>query len=52
MNTIRPWLELPNFEELLQDSNLDEYTKIAARFYADNGYLVIDPEIKDFESKS
>lgn len=44
-----PWCESPFFEELLEKSSYDEKTKEQIRFFSENGYLVIDPEIENFD---
>ncbi|HEY9851487.1 MAG TPA: phytanoyl-CoA dioxygenase family protein [Leptolyngbyaceae cyanobacterium] len=44
-----PWLDSPFFEELLAQSNLDEQTKQQIKQFSDNGYLIIDPEIDNFD---
>jgi ectoine hydroxylase-related dioxygenase (phytanoyl-CoA dioxygenase family) len=36
-----PWIESPFFEKLLEESNLDDFQKNQARFYNENGYLII-----------
>jgi len=45
-----PWTESPFFEELLNESSFSTSTKKKVKFFADNGYLIIDPEIKNFSS--
>lgn len=41
----RPWFDTPFFESQLAASGLDEETKKLLRFFAEHGYVVIDPEI-------
>ena len=43
-----PWLESPFFEKLLSRSNLDLETRALVRTYANDGFLVFDPEDSDF----
>lgn len=47
-----PWVESPFFEELLDSSELDSDTKEKVRFFSENGYLVIDPKIEQFDQIS
>ena len=44
-----PWTEAPNFALRLAQSNLDETTRDRVRFYADQGYLVLDLAIPGFD---
>lgn len=44
-----PWVESPFFEQLLEQANFDEKTQKIVKDFAENGYVVIDPEIEDFE---
>jgi len=44
-NLNTPWVDSPFFEEELEASTLDAETKALARFFAENGYVIIDPEI-------
>ena len=44
-----PWTEAPNFSLRLAQSNLDQTTREKVRFFADNGYLVLDLSIPDFD---
>jgi hypothetical protein len=44
-----PWIDSPFFNQRLADSHLDEPTRAMVKFYADNGYLIIDPEISDVD---
>ncbi len=44
-----PWVESPFFEELLEKSPYDSTTKEQIRFYSEKGYLVINPEIENFD---
>lgn len=47
-----PWVDSPFFETLLNQCTLDETTKKQVKHFADYGYLIIDPEIEDFERLS
>jgi hypothetical protein len=47
MNITIPWVESPFFETEIEKRNLTAEQKEMARFYAENGYLVLDPEISD-----
>lgn len=42
-----PWVESPFFETELQNANLDPETAAMVKFYSENGYVIIDPEIDD-----
>ena len=42
-----PWVESPFFRAELAKLDLDAETKRMATFYADNGYLIFDPEIPE-----
>jgi Phytanoyl-CoA dioxygenase (PhyH) len=44
-----PWCESPFFEELLAKSAYNEKVKEQIRFFSENGYLVINPEIEGFD---
>jgi hypothetical protein len=44
-----PWVDSPFFEALLEKSRIDEETKSMVRRYANDGYLVFDPGIEDFD---
>ncbi|GJM22806.1 MAG: hypothetical protein DHS20C15_27210 [Planctomycetota bacterium] len=44
-----PPVESPFVKEFLSSSELDDATKQQALFYAENGYLVIDLELPDFD---
>jgi hypothetical protein len=44
-----PWTEAPNFALRLAQSGLDEATRDKVRFYAENGYLVLDLGIPQFD---
>jgi hypothetical protein len=44
-----PWIDSLFFDRRLAQSNLDESTRAMVKFYADNGYLIIDPEISDVD---
>lgn len=45
-----PWTESPFFEELLAKSHYSEAIKKQIKFFSENGYLVIDPQIDSFDS--
>jgi len=40
-----PWTESPFFEADLRKANLDEATATRVRHYAEQGYLIFDPQI-------
>jgi hypothetical protein len=42
-----PWTESPFFERELRESNLSEEDKAFVKFFAENGYVIIDPKIGD-----
>ncbi|GAB3548026.1 phytanoyl-CoA dioxygenase family protein [Spirosoma fluminis] len=42
-----PWVESPFFNQELQAANLDPATAEQVRRYADDGYLIFDPEIDE-----
>jgi len=42
-----PWVESPFFETELQNANLDPETAAMVKFYSENGYVIIDPQIDD-----
>lgn len=42
-----PWVESPFFDNLLEQSDLDEKQRQLARQYSERGYVVIDAEIPD-----
>ncbi|MCE7058541.1 phytanoyl-CoA dioxygenase family protein [Dyadobacter sp. CY343] len=42
-----PWTESPFFESELEKSDLSPEMKEKVRFYSENGYLIIDPEIPE-----
>lgn len=42
-----PWVESPFFDDELEKSPLDARTKELVKFYSENGYLIIDPEIDE-----
>lgn len=50
MNT--PWFESPFFDQLLVHSNLDEESKTLVKKFAKDGYVIIDPEIPNFNEKT
>ncbi|MCF2444817.1 phytanoyl-CoA dioxygenase family protein [Dyadobacter sp. CY345] len=42
-----PWVESPFFEKELKNANLDPETAAMVKFYSENGYVIIDPQIDD-----
>jgi len=44
-----PWIESPAFEHFLEESELDVSTREKVKFFADEGYLLLDLDIPDFE---
>jgi len=44
-----PWVESPFFDTLLEQSPLDEQTKALVRQYSEDGYLLIDPQLDNFD---
>lgn len=44
-----PWIDSPFFDQLINLSNLDESTKNLVQSYADDGFLIIDIDLDDFE---
>ena len=44
-----PWIESPFFEQRFQEMRLDPKTADLVRRYAEQGYLVFDPEISNFD---
>ena len=44
-----PWIDSPCFEQQLAESGLDESRADQVRSFAENGYLVFDPEIPHFD---
>lgn len=47
-----PWVESPFFDELLDKSPYSEKVKEQIRFFSEKGYLVINPEIENFDNIS
>ena len=47
-----PWVESPFFEQLLEQSNLDEKTKNIAKQFAEDGYAIVDMGIENIEEPS
>lgn len=45
-----PWTESPFFEDLLKASPYDDKVKEQIRFFSENGYLIVNPEIENFDS--
>ncbi len=45
-----PWIDSPWFERRLAESSFEEATKERIRSYSEEGYLLFDPEIPDFDS--
>lgn len=44
-----PWVDSPFFERLLEQCDLDEQTKQQIQQFAQDGYLIIDPELPNFD---
>lgn len=44
-----PWIDSPFFEQLLEQANLEAEMKAQVKHFADWGYLIIDPEIENFD---
>lgn len=42
-----PWVESPFFETELQKAGLDAETTELVRYYSENGYVIIDPQIDE-----
>lgn len=42
-----PWIESPFFERELAESNLSDEDKAFVKFFAENGYVVFDPQIPE-----
>ena len=45
-----PWIDSPFFERRLAESSYDEATKAQIRSYAEDGFLLLDLEIPDFDT--
>lgn len=45
-----PWVESPFFEDLLKKSPYSDHVREQIRFFSENGYLVINPEIENFDA--
>ena len=45
-----PWIDSPFFEKLLTRSSLDDPTRDLVRAFARDGFLIVDPEIADFDA--
>ena len=45
-----PWVDSPLFDQLVAQSDLDEPTRVMVKSYARDGYVIVDPEISDFDS--
>lgn len=44
-----PWADSPFFSQLLELSSLDDATKKLVQQFAEDGYVIFDPEIEDFD---
>ena len=44
-----PWIDSPFFARQLEEGPYDEATRRAIRSFADDGFLVIDPEVPSFD---
>jgi hypothetical protein len=47
-----PWVESPFFEDLLEKSPYNDRIREQIRFFSEKGYLVVDPEIENFDAIS
>jgi hypothetical protein len=47
-----PWFVTPFFDEMLQESDLSEENRKLVKQFAETGYLIIDPEIDNFDEVS
>lgn len=47
-----PWVDSPFFEELLEKTSYSPEIKEKIRFFANNGYIVIDPKVDNFNKVS
>lgn len=47
-----PWVESPFFERELERASLDAKTKELVRHFSEEGYVIIEPEIGDFDKIS
>ena len=45
-----PWIDSPLFEQQLAQSEFDEPTRAMVKSYADDGYVIVDPEISNFDA--
>lgn len=45
-----PWTESPFFDDLLANSNYSSEIKQQIRFFSENGYLIINPNIENFDA--
>ncbi len=45
-----PWVDSPLFDQLLAQSELDEPTRAMVKAYAEDGYVVVDPGLSNFDS--
>ena len=43
----RPWTDSPFFSSALEASGLDPEMKKIVAFFAEHGYVVVDPQISD-----
>ncbi|HYC59076.1 MAG TPA: phytanoyl-CoA dioxygenase family protein [Thermoanaerobaculia bacterium] len=43
----RPWIDSPFFPTALAEAGLDPETKKIVEFFAEHGYVIVDPEIDD-----
>jgi Phytanoyl-CoA dioxygenase (PhyH) len=43
----RPWIDSPFFPSLLRSCELDPETREQVRFFAENGYVIVDPGIPE-----
>ena len=45
-----PWIDSAFFEQMLEASDLDAGTRGLVQAYAVDGYVIIDPEIANFDA--
>lgn len=43
----RPWIDTPFFASALADAGLDPQTREYVEFFAEHGYVIVDPQIED-----
>ena len=45
-----PWVDSPLFDQLLAESELDEASRAMVKTYAEDGYVVVDPGLSNFDA--